>query len=59
MIRQVFAFHYLKEMVTKFNKFSVIIIDEASDWSSLKQIAILVTYFDMVECSNGTTEGIY
>jgi len=52
------------------NMFSII-IDEATDRSSKKQLAILATYFDvndfktkcflldMVECSNSSARGIY
>ena len=72
IVRQVFAFDYLKEAVTRLreNKFGII-IDEATDKSSLKQLAILATYFDtesfetknflvdMVECADGKADSIY
>ena len=65
IVRQVFVFCYLKEAVTSLreNKFGII-IDEATDKSSVKPLAILATYLhtesfetknflvDMVECAN-------
>ena len=72
VIRQVIGFDYLQEAVSALRerKFSVI-IDETTDMSTLKQLAVLVTYFDMeafsskyylldmVEVADGTADGIY
>ena len=48
VIRQVIGFDYLQEAVSALRerKFSVI-IDETTDMGTLKQLAVLVTYFDM------------
>lgn len=48
IIRQVIGFDYLQEAVSVLCewKFSVV-IDETTDVSTLKQLAILVTYFEM------------
>ena len=72
IIRQVIAFDYLHEAVAALRerKFSII-IDETTDKSTLKQLAILATYFDMetftskyylvdmIEVVDGTAKGIY
>lgn len=48
MIRQVIQFDYLREAVStlRSRQFSFI-IDETTDKSTAKQLAILATYFDM------------
>ena len=72
IIRQVIAFNYLHEAVAALRerKFSII-IDETTDESTLKQLALLATYFDMetftskyylvdmIEVVDGTAKGIY
>ena len=72
VIRQVLGFDYLKDavMTLRSKKFSFI-IDETTDKSTAKQLAILATYFDMesfqlkqflldmVEVKDGTAKGIY
>ncbi len=72
IICQVLGFDYLKEMVTllRMQTFSVI-IDEATDRSVKKQLAIVATFFDiekfevqywlvdMVETEDGSAAGIY
>ena len=72
VIRQVLGFDYLNEAVSalRSRKFSFI-IDETTDKSTAKQLAILATYFDMksfqtkkllldiVEVEDGTAKGIY
>lgn len=72
IIRQVLGFDYLKEMVSllRSRKFGII-IDEATDKSVKKQLAIVATFFDvekfevqywlvdMVETEDGTAAGIY
>ena len=72
VIRQVLGFDYLHQAVStlRSEKFSFI-IDEATDLSTSKQLAILATYFDtdafetkhylvdMVEVEAGTAEAIY
>jgi hypothetical protein len=69
VIRQVLGFDYLNEAVSalRSRKF----IDETTDKSTVKQLAILATYFDMksfqtkkllldmVEVEDGTAKGIY
>eukprot|EP00794_Sanderia_malayensis_P018550 gene18550-20413_t len=48
IIRQVFGFQYVNDMVKRLknNMFSII-IDEATDRGSKKQLAVLATYFDI------------
>jgi hypothetical protein len=72
IVRQVLGFDYLKEMVAllRSRKFSVI-IDEATDKSVKKQLAIIATFFDiekfevqywlvdMIETEDGSATGIY
>ena len=72
IIRQVLGFDYLKEMVSllRSRKFGII-IDEATDKSVKKQLAIVASFFDvekfevqywlldMVETEVGTAAGIY
>ena len=72
IIRQVFGFQHVNDMVKNLrnNMFSII-IDEATDRSSKKQLAILATCFDvndfkteyflldMVEFSNSSARGIF
>ena len=72
VIRQVLGFNYLHQAAStlRSEKFSFI-IDEATDLSTSKQLAILATYFDMdafetkhylvdmVEVEAGTAEAIY
>ena len=72
VIRQVLGFDYLNEAVSalRSRKFSFI-IDETTDKSTAKQLAILATYFDMksfqtkkllldmVEVEDGMAKGIY
>ena len=72
VIRQVLGFDYLKEAVSTLcsRKFSFI-IDETTDKSTAKQLAILATYFDMesfqskqflldmIEVEDGSAKGIY
>lgn len=72
VIRQVLGFDYLHQAVStlRSQKFSFI-IDEATDLSTSKHLAILATYFDinsfeskhylldMVEVEEGTAQGIY
>ena len=72
VIRQVLGFDYLHEAVTTLQShlFSVI-IDETTDLSTIKQLAVLATYFDwnsfqskyylldMVEVEDGTANGIF
>lgn len=73
VICQVLGFDYLHEVVSSLQShlFSVI-IDETTDLSTIKQMAILATYFDMnsffeskyhlvdtVEVEDGTARGIY
>ena len=72
VLRQVLGFDYLKEAVStlRSRKFSFI-IDETTDKSTAKQLAILATYFDlesfeskqflldMIEVEDGTATGIY
>lgn len=72
VIRQVLSFDYLHEVVTALqSQFFSVIIDETTDLSTAKQLAILATYFDMesfeskyylvdmVEVEDGTAVGIY
>jgi hypothetical protein len=72
VIRQVLGFDYLHEVVTTLqSQFFSIIIDETTDLSTIKQLAIIATYFDMnsfeskyhlvdmVEVEDGTARGIY
>lgn len=72
IVRQVLGFNYVKEMVSLLRcKFFSIIIDEATDQSTKKQLAILANFFDiekfkmdywlvdMVEADDGTALGIY
>ncbi len=48
VIRQVLGFDYLKEMVLLLRShFFSVIIDEATDQSTKKQLAIVATFFDM------------
>eukprot|EP00794_Sanderia_malayensis_P013200 gene13200-14550_t len=67
-----FWFQYVNDMVkTSRNNMFSIIIDEATDRSSKKQLVVLATYFhindfkpkyfllDMVECSDGSAKGIF
>ena len=72
VVRQVIGFDYLNEAVTalRSRKFSFI-IDETTDKSTSKQLAILTTYFDMesfqlkkylldmIEVDDGSAKGIY
>ena len=72
VIRQVIGFDYLYEAVSALqsHRFSIV-IDETTDLSSVKQFAVLATYFDMhsfeskyflldlVELVDGTANGIY
>ena len=72
VIRQVLGFDYLYKVVSALQSelFSVI-VDETTDLSTAKQLAILATYFDMesfepkyhlvdmVEVEDGTALGIY
>ena len=72
IVRQVLGLNYLKEMVSllRHNFFSII-IDETTDQSTKKQLAILANFFhiekfkmdywlvDMVEADDGTALGIY
>ena len=72
MLRQVLGFDYLQDMVTllQSNMFSVI-IDEATDRSTQKQLAIVAVFFeldkfelkyflvDLAETEDGTANGIY
>ena len=72
IIRQVLGFDYLKEMVSllRSRKFGIV-IDEATDKSVKKQLAIVASFFDvekfevqywlldMVETEDGTAAGIY
>ena len=72
VIRQVLGFDYLQDMVTllRSNVFSII-IDEATDKSTQKQLAIVAVLFnvekfeleywlvDMVETEDGSADGIY
>lgn len=72
IVRQVLGFDYLKEMVSLLRSrlFSVI-IDEATDRSTKKQLAIVATFFDierfelqywlvdMLETEDGSAAGIY
>ena len=71
IIRQVFGFQYVNMVKNLRNNMFSIIIDEATDRSSKKQLAILATCFDvddfkteyflldMVECSNSSARCIY
>ena len=72
VIRQVIGFDYLYEAVSALqsHRFSIV-IDEATDLSSVKQLAVLAIYFDMqsfeskyflldlVELVDSTANGIY
>ena len=72
VIRQVIGFDYLHEAISALQsrKFSLI-IDETTDMSTVKQLAVLATYFDrqsfetkcllldMAEIVDGTANGIY
>ena len=72
IVRQVFAFDYLQSAVKtlKEHKFSII-IDERTDRSSVKQLALLACYFDLesfalknylidlVECTDSSAVGLY
>lgn len=72
VVRQVIGFDYLNEAVTALqsHKFSFI-IDETTDKSTAKQLAILTTHFDMesfkskqylldmIEVDDGSAKGIY
>ena len=72
VIRQIIGFDYLYEAVSALqsHRFSIV-IDETTDLSSVKQLAVLATYFDMqsfeskyflldmVELVDGTANGIY
>lgn len=72
IVRQVLGFDYLKEMVSLLRShFFSVIIDEATDQSTKKQLAIVATFFDMekfemqywladmLETEDGSAAGIY
>ena len=72
VIRQVIRFDYLYEAVSALQSHRFgIVIDETTDLSSVKQLAVLATYFDMhsfeskyflldlIELVDGTANGIY
>jgi len=72
IVRQALGFNYLKEMVSLLRRnFFSIIIDETTDQSTKKQLAILANFFnvekfemeywlvDMLETDDGTALGIY
>ena len=72
IIRQVSSFDYLHEAVTTLQSHLLsVIIDETADLSTIKQLAVLATYFDwisfqskyylldMVEVEDGTAYGIF
>ena len=72
MIKQVLSFDYLHKVVTALqSQFFSVIIDETTDLSTAKQLAILATYFDMesfeskyylvdmVEVEDGMAAGIH
>lgn len=72
VIRQVIGFDYLYEAVSALqSRMFSMIIDETTDLSTVKQLAVLATYFDMqsfeskyflldmVEIVDGTANGIY
>ncbi|XP_028396907.1 uncharacterized protein LOC114520771 [Dendronephthya gigantea] len=72
ILRQVLGFDYLQDMVTLLqSKMFSIIIDEATDKSAKKQLAIIAVFFDLekfelqywlvdlVETADGTANGIY
>ena len=70
VIRQALGFDYLQEMVTLLRtKLFNIIVDETTDHSTKKQLAIMATYFDvkkfeqnflvdMIEIEDGSAAGI-
>ena len=72
VVRQVLGFEYLKEQVLLLcSRFFSVIIDEATDESTKKQLAIVATFFhmerfeieywlvDMLETEDGSAQGIY
>ena len=72
VVRQVLGFDYLQEAISALRSHSYsLIIDETTDLSTAKQLAVLTTYFDMQsleyksflldmpEIVDGTAEGIY
>ena len=72
VIRQFIGFDYLHETVSALqSRMFSIIIDKTTDLSTVKQLAVLATYFDMqsfetkyflldmVETVDGTANGIY
>ena len=72
IVRQVLGFDYLKELVSLLRcRFFSVIIDEATDQSTKKQLAIVATFFDMekfemqcwlvdmLETEDGSGKGIY
>ena len=72
IVRQVLGFDYLKELVSLLrSRFFSVIIDEATDQSTKKQLAIVATFFDMerfemqywlvdmLETDDGSAKGIY
>ena len=72
IVRQVLGFDYLKELVSLLRcRFFSVIIDEATDQSTEKQLAIVATFFDMekfemqywlvdmLETEDGSAKGVY
>ncbi|XP_028408810.1 uncharacterized protein LOC114531390 [Dendronephthya gigantea] len=72
IVRQVIGFDYLHEAISALQSHSYsLIIDETTDMSTAKQLAVLTTFFDMesfeyksflldmAEIVQGTAEGIY